>query len=135
MARAWCRRLHPDQWMVRAGLPRGSHSSRHSNRLTSGTVSGMSSPTNLSPFYRRHRRRRTGYRHSYWDSGTILANTLAIAAAHGLPAKVVAGFVDSSVNRLLDLENRQEVALVLVPVGFVPEPSIGSSSDLVLAGV
>ena len=49
---------------------------------------------------------------------------------HGLPAKVVAGFVDSSVNRLLDLENRQEVALVLVPVGFVPEPSIGSSSDL-----
>ena len=50
MARAWCRRLHPDQWMVRAGLPRGSHSSRHSNRLTSGTVSGMSSPTNLSPF-------------------------------------------------------------------------------------
>ena len=70
------------------------------------------------------------YRHSYWDSGTILANTLAIAAAHGLPAKVVAGFVDSSVNRLLDLENRQEVALVLVPVGFVPEPSIGSSADL-----
>ena len=70
------------------------------------------------------------YRHSYWDSGTILANTLAIAAAHGLPAKVVAGFVDTSVNRLLDLENRQEVALVLVPVGFVPEPSIGSSSDL-----
>ena len=70
------------------------------------------------------------YRHSYWDRGTILANTLAIAAAHGLPAKVVAGFVDSSVNRLLDLENRQEVALVLVPVGFVPEPSIGSSSDL-----
>ena len=70
------------------------------------------------------------YRHSYWDSGTILANTLAIAAAHGLPAKVVAGFVDSSVNRLLDLENRQEAALVLVPVGFVPEPSIGSSSDL-----
>ena len=35
-----------------------------------------------------------------------------------------------SVNRLLDLENRQEVALVLVPVGFVSEPSIGSSSDL-----
>ena len=45
-------------------------------------------------------------------------------------AGVVAGFVDSSVNRLLDLENRQEAALVLVPVGFVPEPSIGSSSDL-----
>ena len=70
------------------------------------------------------------YRHAYWDSGTILANTLAISAAHGITAKVVAGFVDSSVNRLLDLENRREVALVLVPVGFVPEPPIGPSSGL-----
>ena len=69
------------------------------------------------------------YRHAYWDSGTILANTLAISAAHALPAKVVAGFVDSSVNRLLALETQREVALALVPVGFVTEPSIGSSSD------
>ncbi|MCH8745206.1 MAG: SagB/ThcOx family dehydrogenase [Chloroflexi bacterium] len=69
------------------------------------------------------------YRHAFWDSGTILANTLAISVAHELPAKVVAGFVDSSVNRLLDLETRREVALVLVPVGFVPEPPIGPSSD------
>ena len=46
--------------MVRVGLPRGSHSSRHSNLLTSGTVSGMSSPGDISPFYLRHRRRRTG---------------------------------------------------------------------------
>ncbi len=69
------------------------------------------------------------YRHAYWDSGTVLANTFAISAAHGIPAKVVSGFVDSSVNRLLDLENRREVALVLVPVGFVPEPPIGPSSD------
>ena len=67
------------------------------------------------------------YRHAFWDSGTILANTFAISAAQGMPAKVVAGFVDSSVNRLLDLENRREVALVLVPVGFVLEPPIGPS--------
>ena len=69
------------------------------------------------------------YRHAYWDSGTVLANTFAISAAHGIPAKVVAGFVDSSVNRLLDLENRREVALVLVPVGFVSEPPIVPSTD------
>ena len=69
------------------------------------------------------------YRHAFWDSGTVLANTFAISAAHGIPAKVVAGFVDSSVNRLLGLENRREVALVLVPVGFVPEPPIVPSSD------
>ncbi len=70
------------------------------------------------------------YRHAYWDSGTIMANTLAISAAHGLPAKVVAGFVDSSVNRLLDLENRREVALVLMPAGFVNESRIGPAQDL-----
>jgi len=70
------------------------------------------------------------YRHAYWDSGTILANTLAITAAHGIPAKVVAGFVDSSVNRLLDLENRREVALVLLPVGYADESRIGPAPDL-----
>ncbi|MFQ6030672.1 MAG: SagB/ThcOx family dehydrogenase [Dehalococcoidia bacterium] len=69
------------------------------------------------------------YRHAFWDSGTILANTLAMSAAHGLPAKVVSGFVDSSVNRLLALETQREVALELVPVGFVRESPIGLSSD------
>ena len=70
------------------------------------------------------------YRHAFWDSGTILANTLAISVANGIPAKVVAGFVDSSVNRLLDLENQREVALVLLPVGYVDESRIRPSPDL-----
>jgi SagB-type dehydrogenase family enzyme len=69
------------------------------------------------------------YRHAFWDSGTILANTLAISEAHGLPAKVVAGFVDTSVNRLLDLETHHEVALALVPVGYVHESPIEPSPD------
>ncbi len=57
------------------------------------------------------------YRHAFWDCGTILANTLAMASAHSLPAKVVVGFVDEAVNRLLDLEARREAALALVPLG------------------
>lgn len=69
------------------------------------------------------------YRHAFWDSGTILANTLAVSTAHGLPAKVVGGFVDDAVNRLLDLDARREVALFLVPVGYVHEPRIGASQD------
>jgi SagB-type dehydrogenase family enzyme len=69
------------------------------------------------------------YRHAFWDSGTILANTLAISAAHGLPAKVVAGFVDGTINRLLALETRREAALVLVPLGHVHESPIGPSPD------
>jgi SagB-type dehydrogenase family enzyme len=55
------------------------------------------------------------YRHAFWDSGTILAHTLAVAAAHRLPAKVVMGFVDETVNRLLDLDAEREVALAPYP--------------------
>jgi SagB-type dehydrogenase family enzyme len=44
------------------------------------------------------------YRHFGWDNGTLLANLLAVATALGLPAKVVCGFVDATVNRLLDVD-------------------------------
>lgn len=57
------------------------------------------------------------YRHCFWDCGTLLANLLAAAAARGLPARVVMGFVDETVNRLLDLDPDKEVALALVPLG------------------
>jgi len=57
------------------------------------------------------------YRHSFWDSGTILANLLAMTAAHGVPAQVVCGFVDGWVNRLLGLDPQREVALALIPLG------------------
>ena len=58
------------------------------------------------------------YRHAFWDSGTIISNTLAMATAHEITARVVAGFVDDSVNRLLDLDTTREVALALVPLGY-----------------
>ena len=61
------------------------------------------------------------YRHAFWDSGTIIANTLATAAACNLPAKVVTGFVDDAVNRLLSLDDQREVALTLVSIGYAPE--------------
>ncbi|HEV8712244.1 MAG TPA: SagB/ThcOx family dehydrogenase [Candidatus Binatia bacterium] len=61
------------------------------------------------------------YRHCFWDAGTLLANLLAAAAAREIPVRVVAGFVDTEVNRLLDLESEREVALALVPLGRVAE--------------
>ena len=63
------------------------------------------------------------YRHFGWDNGTLLANMLAVSAASGLPAKIVLGFVDDEVNRLLDLDTRREVSLCLVPIGH---RSVGS---------
>src|SRR5882762_2888466 len=57
------------------------------------------------------------YRHFGWDNGTLLANLLAVATALGLPARVVCGFVDASVNRLLDVDPQREVAFSLVALG------------------
>jgi SagB-type dehydrogenase family enzyme len=57
------------------------------------------------------------YRHFGWDNGTLLANLLAVATALGLPAKVVCGFVDATLNRLLDVDSQREVAFSLVALG------------------
>lgn len=57
------------------------------------------------------------YRHCFWDNGTILANLLAVGAARGLPARVIAIFVDREVSALLGLDDEREGALTLVPVG------------------
>ena len=69
------------------------------------------------------------YRHFGWDNGTVLANLLAMCAAlarRGGPARVVCGFVDAEVNRLLDLDTQREVAFCMVPIAYVadqpPEP-------------
>jgi SagB-type dehydrogenase family enzyme len=58
------------------------------------------------------------YRHFGWDNGTLLANLLAVGTALGLPAKVVGGFVDETVNNLLDVDSQREVAFSLVPLGY-----------------
>jgi SagB-type dehydrogenase family enzyme len=69
-----------------------------------------------------------GYRHLFWDSGTMLANTLAAGEGLGLTPRVITGFVDAEVNRCLDLDPTHEAALELVALG--PEgssaPSTGS---------
>jgi SagB-type dehydrogenase family enzyme len=63
------------------------------------------------------------YRHFGWDNGTLLANLLAVATALGLPAKVVCGFVDATVNGLLDVDFQREVAFSLVALGHDSGPS------------
>lgn len=64
-----------------------------------------------------------GYRHLYWDSGTLLANLLASARALELEARVVTGFVDAEVNALLGLDAGKEGTLELVPVGGEARPA------------
>src|SRR5205085_1525215 len=78
------------------------------------------------------------YRHFGWDNGTLLANLLSVATALGLPARVVCGFLDRSVNGLLDVDPRREVAFSLVALGHVaalPPPSPAGASPLSLETV
>ena len=58
-----------------------------------------------------------GYRHLFWDSGSMLAQLLAVARAQELPARLVTGFVDAQVNGLLGLDVTHEGTLVIVPIG------------------
>jgi SagB-type dehydrogenase family enzyme len=57
------------------------------------------------------------YRHAFWDSGTILANLLAVAHGNGHQASVVTGFADDLVAQLLDVDPTDEAPLELVPIG------------------
>jgi SagB-type dehydrogenase family enzyme len=61
--------------------------------------------------------RERAYRHTYWDSGVILANLLALAADAGEPASVVMGFVDEEVDRLVGADGVREASVALVAVG------------------
>jgi SagB-type dehydrogenase family enzyme len=58
-----------------------------------------------------------GYRHLFWDGGTILANLLAVAAAAGVTTRVVLGFPDERVGRFVGVDGRAELPLALVEVG------------------
>ncbi len=63
------------------------------------------------------------YRHSFWDAGTILANTLAMANSLRLRAAVVMGFVDQAVAQLLGIDPSEELPLALVPLGMGAAPA------------
>ena len=68
------------------------------------------------------------YRHCYWDSGTMLANTLATAMALGASARIVTGFVDREVDRLLGIDGEREGSLELVVLGPPGTPAPGPAS-------
>ena len=67
-----------------------------------------------------------GYRHLFWDSGSMLANLVATASALDLPARAVTGFVDLEANGLLGLDAEKEGSLLLVPVGGEGRPAPAS---------
>jgi SagB-type dehydrogenase family enzyme len=72
------------------------------------------------------------YRHLFWDSGTMLANLVTVAGTLGLAPRVLTGFVDDQVNRLLGVDPAREAALELVALGPDTAPaSAGTPLEVV----
>jgi SagB-type dehydrogenase family enzyme len=74
------------------------------------------------------------YRHWFWDSGVIAANFLATCYSMELSAQLIMGFVDDLVNRLLRIDDKQEAAIVLVPLtndsSIASVPLVKQTEDL-----
>lgn len=58
------------------------------------------------------------YRHAFWDSGTILAHSMAAAHANGLRAGLVTRYADASINDLIDVDGETEASVALLPLGI-----------------
>ncbi|MGH7276971.1 MAG: SagB/ThcOx family dehydrogenase [Candidatus Rokuibacteriota bacterium] len=84
-----------------------------------GTLARRAATVVLTAIYWRNtwKYQARGYRHLFWDSGTMLANLLAVAGGVGLSPRLLTGFVDADVNRLLGLDADREAALELVSLG------------------
>jgi SagB-type dehydrogenase family enzyme len=64
-----------------------------------------------------------GFRHLYWDAGTLLANLLAVAEAHGVAVEVRVGFVDRDVAGAVGVDGVSELPLALAVIGGREAPA------------
>jgi hypothetical protein len=60
------------------------------------------------------RYRERGYRHIYWDAGTMLAQLLALADSAGLPATLYSGFPDAQVAALTGADRVHEFPVAVI---------------------
>jgi SagB-type dehydrogenase family enzyme len=65
--------------------------------------------------------RARAYRYCFWDTGTILANLLAAAAAEGISAEVITAFVDAEIESLIGVDGESEGIMCLVALDSTGE--------------
>jgi SagB-type dehydrogenase family enzyme len=71
-----------------------------------------------------------GYRHLYWDSGTMLAQLLALAATAGLQPRLYTRFPDARVAALVGADGVHELPLELVALGGgAPATDAGGAAE------
>ena len=66
------------------------------------------------------RYRERGYRHVYWDAGTMLAQLLGVADSAGLAARLYARFPDATVAALVGADGVHEWPVAVVALGSGP---------------
>jgi SagB-type dehydrogenase family enzyme len=66
------------------------------------------------------RYRERGYRHVYWDAGTMLAQTLAVARSAGIPARLYTTIPDRVVTELVGADGVHEWPVAVVGLGSQP---------------
>ncbi len=62
-----------------------------------------------------------GYRYTYIEAGAICQNIYLAATALAMGTTAVGAFYDDKVNEILNVDGREEAALLLLPVGYLPE--------------
>ena len=116
-----------------AGLPDGVYwydPVAHSLRLVGPAPEGDATTIVVTgiPWRTGWRYAERGYRHMYWDAGTMLANTLALAEAGGYRPGFRTRFPDAAVARLVGADGTQEFPLAIVTIGR-GAPAIGPGGE------
>jgi SagB-type dehydrogenase family enzyme len=68
-----------------------------------------------------------GWRHVFWDAGTMLANLLALADEAGLDPRLFTAFADAEVARILGVEPPGEAPVALLALGHAAATSLPSA--------
>jgi SagB-type dehydrogenase family enzyme len=73
--------------------------------------------------------RARAYRYHFWDCGMILANAMAAATAWRLPHKLILGFQDEMVDRLVGIDGERELSVALLALGQAAQPAPRPSEE------
>jgi hypothetical protein len=74
------------------------------------------------------RYRERGFRHVYWDAGTVLSHLLALADSAGLTARLLTSFPDDEVSALVGADGVREWPVAVVSLG-AGDPALHPTGD------
>jgi hypothetical protein len=80
------------------------------------------------------RYRERGYRHVYWDAGTMLAQLLALASSAGVEARLITRFPDAAVDSLVGADGVHEFSVAVVSLGSA-DPALAPRGEPVRGAV